>query len=120
MVRLEFVKKNYRKALIHLQDAGYDDLLNHMTAKILQMKIYYELEEFETLFSLLKSTRAFIRRKKSIGYHYKYWKNTIRYVQKIMNTNPYDKKTITQLKDAIQDEERMIEKEWMLEKLGEV
>ncbi len=119
MARLEFVRKNYRKALSHLQLADYDDLLNHMNAKVLQVKIYYELDEFESLDSLLKSMRMFIRRKRNIGYHYQLWKNIIRYTMKLLKVNRYDKKAVASLEQDIQKEELLPEKEWLLEKLSE-
>lgn len=117
MARLEFARKNYKKSLIFLQRADYEDIINNMTAKLLQMKIYYELNEYEALFALLKSMKAFINRKKKISYHFKLWKNTIHYVQKLVTVNPYDSKAVANLKSDIQNEEILVEKEWMLEKL---
>ncbi len=117
MARLEFTKKNYAKALTHLQNTDYDDLYEQMNAKIYQVKIYYELGETETLDSLLKSILAFLRRKKKIGYHYQFWKNLIRYTQKIITVNPYDKEAIAELRKDIEQERTIVEKEWLLEKL---
>ncbi len=117
MARLEFVRKNYTNALVFLQDADYKDLLNNMNAKILQAKIYYELDEFEILDSLLKSMRVFIRRKRKVGYHYQLWKNMIRFTEKLMRVNRYDKSAMSHLADQIREEQLLSEKEWLLEKL---
>ncbi len=115
--RLEFAKKDFKKALIYLQKADYDDLINHVTAKILQLKIYYELKEFDALDSLVQSLRVFIRRKKRIGYHYHLWKNILHYIQKVRNVNPYDKKAIASLREKIKQEPLLPERTWLLEKL---
>jgi len=118
MARLEFLRKNYKKSLVFLQRADYDDIINHMTAKILQMKIYFELNEHESLLALLKSTRAYVNRKKKKSYHFQYWKNTIRFVQKIATVNPYNRKAVTKLKADILNEKILSEKEWMVQKLN--
>lgn len=117
MARLAFVRKHFKQALRHLLQVESEDLGNDMTAKILQAKIYYELDEMKTLESLLQSTLVHINRKKKIGYHHQLWKNIIHYIQKIMSVNPYDKKAISALKNEIQREEILTEKEWLLEKL---
>lgn len=119
VARLEFAKKDYNKALFHLQKADYQDLINHVTAKILQLKIYYELEEFDSLDSLIQSLGVFIRRKKRIGYHYGIWKNILSYTQKVRQVNPYDAKAIAVLSAKIKSETVLPEREWLLAKLYE-
>ncbi len=115
--RLAFVKNEYQKALSYLQEADYEDLISHMTAKILQLKIFFELEEFDSLDSLIQSLRVFIRRKRRIGYHYQIWKNILHYTQKIRKLNPYDNNAIATLKEKIKNEELLPEREWLLGKL---
>lgn len=117
MARLEFARKNFQKALILLQKADYDDLISHMTAKILQLKIYYELEAFESLDSLVQSLKVFIRRKKKIGYHFQIWWNIIHFIHLTRKINPFDKKQVGDLISTIEKESVMPEKEWLIEKL---
>lgn len=117
MARLEFLKQNFKDALLHLQKADYNDLISHMTAKVLQLKIYYELKETDSLDSLLLALRVFIRRKKGVGYHYQIWKNILSYIQKIHKVNPFDKTAIDKLEEKIIEEPILPEKDWLLEKL---
>lgn len=115
--RLAFIKNNYDNALVLLQSADYDDLISHMTAKILQMKIYYELEEWDSLDYLLQALRIFIYRKRHIGYHYKIWQNIISYTRRIRQTNPYNKTAMEKLRKRIKAEKMLPEREWLLSKL---
>lgn len=120
MARLAFFNKDFKTALSHLQNADYEDLISHMTAKILQLKVYFEIKESDSLDSLLQSMRVFIQRKKRIGYHYQIWKNILFYVHKIHKINPYDKKAVKTLMDEIQKETVLPEREWLLEKVKEI
>ncbi len=120
MARLAFLKANFMDALLYLQKADHEDLISHMTAKILQLKIYYELKETDSLDSLLLALRVFIRRKKRVGYHYQIWKNILTYIQKINKVNPFDKTAIGKLEQKIMEEPILPERDWLLEKLGDL
>ena len=115
--QLAFVKKDYDNALVHLQKADYKDLINNMVAKTLQMKIYFEMQEMELLDSHLRTMRMFIRRNKKMAYHRENWSNIVRYTQKLMELNPYDAVRKSRLKQDIQAEETLTEKEWLVKQI---
>ena len=115
--KLEYARKNYDGALQFLQKADYKDLINNMIAKTLQMKIYYELGEYDLLDSLLKTMRIFIRRNKKMGYHHENWTNIVRYTKKLADLNHFDKSAKIALKKAVENEEVLTEKEWLLSQL---
>jgi len=116
--RLAYARKKYDDALIHLQKSNYRDVLDNMVAKILQIKIYYETDEFDLLQSHLKTVEMYIRRNKKISYHYENWRNIIRYTQKIVELNRFDKQAIKKLKEAIRNERTLTEKDWLLIQLS--
>ena len=116
--RLAFVKKDYDSALLHLQKADYKDLINNMVAKVLQMKIYFEMEEYELLDSHLRTMRMFIRRNKKMAYHRENWSNIVRYTQKLMELSPFDTQRKQLLLQQIEKEETLTEKEWLVGQLG--
>lgn len=118
--RLEFTKKNYKKALSYSRHIDYEDIFNYMTAKILQLKIYYELNETDSLESLIQSLSIFIVRKKKMSYHYKIWKSILFYTQKISTINMYDKQAIEALREKIKTEKILPEREWLLKKLKKI
>lgn len=117
MARLEYYRRNLGQALQLLQKAEYKDLLLNLAAKILQLKIFYELEEFDLLASHLQAIRGFIRRKKVMGYHRENYMNTVYFTQKLLEANLFDKAVRTELQREIEDTKAVAEKEWLLEQL---
>ncbi len=117
LAQLEYEKKNYDKALECLQHFEYKDLLINLVAKTTQMKIYYEKDDFDVLDSHLDSMRIFIRRKNILGYHKEHYLKVIYYTKKLLDLNPFDKKSKLKLMEKIEGEGRLIVKDWLLEKL---
>lgn len=115
--RLEYEKKNYSKALQLLQKAEYKDLLNNLIIKTLQIKMYYELSEFDLLQSHLDAMQNYIRRNKVIMYHRKNSLNIIHYVRKLLTLNPYNKSAQQLLKQEVEQEEILTERDWILQQI---
>jgi len=118
--RLAYAKKNYEEALLQLQNSNYRDLLLNLAARTIKSKIYFETDEWDALSAHLEATNIYLRRKKVIGYHRKFYENLIRYTQKLMAINFYDKKAVEQLRSKIEKEENLTEKQWLIEQLGGV
>jgi hypothetical protein len=116
MARLEFSRKNYPAAILLLQKAEYRDILLGLAAKVILLKIYFELDEFDALESHLNSMKAYIIRKRVLGYHKINYQNIIKYTQKIIQTNGNLLK-INVLREEISSEKILTEKEWLLEQL---
>ncbi len=114
MARLEYARKNFAEALSHLQRADYKDTMNNLTAKVLQMKIFYETGAWDALESHLKNLKNFIRRHTAIGYHRTNYSNIVRYTELLMQSNPLDKKALAVLREQIAGEAVLTEKEWLL------
>ena len=117
LARLEYARKNYGAAMLHLQNAEYKDLVNNLIAKSLLIKIYFELEEYDLLFSHLDSFRIFIRRREVSDFHRKNFMSIIRFVKKIVGLAEMDKKGRKTLRDEIENEEVLTEREWLLSKV---
>ncbi|MEM1320228.1 MAG: hypothetical protein AAGG75_08225 [Bacteroidota bacterium] len=117
LARLEYFRKNYSPALELLQKSNYKDLLLNLAAKTVLLKIYFELEELSLLDSHLEAMNMFIRRKKVIGYHQTNYLNIIQYTKKLMAVNPYDRADRLRLRQQIEAEEILTEREWLLEQL---
>lgn len=117
LARLEYTRKNYGAAMMHLQNAEYKDLLNNLISKTLLMRIYYELGEYDSLFSHLDSFQIYIRRREVSDFHRKNYMNAIRFVKKLVALPELDKKAKQQLKKEIEEEEILTERAWLLEKM---
>ncbi len=64
---LYYRKKNYKIAQNHLQLVEYSDVFYNLDAKEMLLKIYYENNETESLFSLIASFSIYLRRNKKIS-----------------------------------------------------
>jgi hypothetical protein len=116
LARLEFSRKNYQAALLLLQKAEYRDILLGLAAKVILLKIYFELDEVEVLEAHLNSMKAYLVRKRVLGYHKTNYQKIIFYTKKLMilGSNTLE---INTLREAIQAEPILTEKEWFLEQL---
>ena len=117
LARLEYARKGYGAAMLHLQNAEYKDLVNNLIAKSLLLKIYFELEEYDLLFSHLDSFQIFIRRREVSDFHRKNFMSLIRFVKKIVALPEMDKAARAALKNDIESEAVLTEREWLLSKL---
>ncbi len=61
--------------------------------------------------------KAFIRRHAAIGYHRNNYKHIVLYTEKLMALNFTNKKSVQTLRNKIQAEAILTEKEWLLEQL---
>lgn len=114
LARLEYQRCALGLALQLLQKADYKDLLLSLAAKTLQLKIFYELSEFDLLESHLQAFGAFIRRKKALGYHRENYQNTLHFTQKLLETNRFDKVARAALRSEIEATKALAEREWLL------
>lgn len=119
MARLAYEQKEYSLALSHLQQSDYKDFLLNISAKTLALKIYYELNELNLLDTHLHTMKMFIQRKKIIGYHRTNYLNIIRYTQKMISLNPFDKTERNDLIHKIKEEEILTERDWFLKELDQ-
>jgi hypothetical protein len=67
LAALFFERKDYYKALQSLQGVTFSDIFYHMSAKIIQLKSYYELQEHEAFLSLMEASRKFLRRNRQLS-----------------------------------------------------
>ena len=116
---LAYSKKEYGKTLELLQQSDYRDPLLYLSAKTILIKVFYELDELDPLEAQIGSLKAFLRRRREvISYHKANYQNMIRYLQKILETSPFNKKALQKLSNDIQQETVLAEKYWLLEQLN--
>ncbi|NUN99690.1 MAG: hypothetical protein HUU01_03635 [Saprospiraceae bacterium] len=117
LARLAYRRKQYDIALPLLQKANYRDLLLNLAAKTLLLKIYYELSEHDLLHAHLTAMKTFIRRKRVIGYHHDNYLKIVRFTVKLLTLNRYDRAACTALRQEIEQDATLTEREWLLEQL---
>jgi len=115
LASIAYATKDYDKALFYLQRYNFKNVILNLTAKVLQMKIFYELEEKEVLESHLKAMENFIRRKEVLGYHRENYSNIIKFTTQLNAVNIYDTAALQKLKYKIETISVLTEKNWLIE-----
>jgi tetratricopeptide (TPR) repeat protein len=67
LAELYYYKKDYTRALDNLNKVEFSDIYYNLDTKKMMLKIYFELEETDALYSLIASFRVFLRRTKLIS-----------------------------------------------------
>jgi hypothetical protein len=114
--RLCYALQDYDRSLVLLQQAVYNDLLLNLSAKTVQMKVYYSIQAWSALDSHLEAMRQFIRRHKELSYHRDNFLNLISMLGKCLKNTSISKRA--ELRQEIAAQTHIAEKEWLLEILG--
>ncbi len=110
--RLHHALRQYSPALLLLQQNVFDDLLLNLSAKTVQAKCFYELEEYDLLDAHLEALRKFIRRHKEVGYYGERYLNFITALRRVVKADPAEAAI---LRNEISAMPVLAEKEWLLE-----
>lgn len=71
LAALYYAREDYTSALQLLHDVEFTDAFYHLSAKIIQLKSYYDLQETEPFFSLAEATRIYITRNRQLSEYQK-------------------------------------------------
>lgn len=100
-----------------LQTFDFSDRDTQLSARQMLLRSYFELEEWQTLDSLLKSFYTFLRRRHDIGYQRAMYLNLIKYTRKLM-AGPLPRRKAEALAARIRAEQYLAEREWLLGKVS--
>jgi hypothetical protein len=114
LAKLYYEKEEFQEAMGLFSKVDLDDMFLYLDAKTMQLKIYYELDEFNLLDSLLESMGTYVRRKDVIGYHKANYKNIIKFTKKLVHLNPYEQQQRKKLEKEIQEANPLTERKWLL------
>ncbi|MEM9824528.1 MAG: hypothetical protein AAF985_25805, partial [Bacteroidota bacterium] len=117
LATLRYEQKAYPEAMQLLATFDSNDHLMNLNAKLTLLKIYYEIEEFDALESLLESTRVYLNRKEELGYHKPRYKTIISVAFKLLAIHPHDQKAKATLKKQVQTIEVINMRNWFLQQL---
>lgn len=122
LANLFFEKGDYGQALQQLQSLEFTDPFYHVSAKIIQLKIYYLLHESEALFFLTENTKRLIQRNKQLSeYQKKSNLNFIKILQRLAkmpaNTRRSEDKQTEQIKTLIVESSPLANKDWLLQQV---
>ncbi len=116
LARLYYEKKDYKAAMPKLLQIETYDVLHNCAARTLLAKMYFELGETESLLSLIKSFKIFLRRKNMHNYHKDPYFNFINIIQKMIGLS--DSIKIESLLNLIEDTNMLAAKDWLILQLN--
>jgi tetratricopeptide (TPR) repeat protein len=117
LARLAYAERKHEHVLELLQKANYRDPLHNLAAKTLLLKTYFDLNELDSLQSLLDAMRNYIQRKRVLGYHRTNYLNIIRYTEKLLKLAPNDRAALASLRESLEKEEVLTEKAFFLNRM---
>src|SRR5690606_19315342 len=111
LANLYFYQKRYGEVLALLQSVEYDDPAYNRDSKSILMATYYELEEFESLSSLLSSFELYLRRNKGLPDNRKEpYLNLIRFLRLLIKLHGSDSVALQKLKGKVASTDNILNK----------
>ncbi len=119
LAKLFYRQQRYQAAFHHLSAVDESDVLLNFSAKVILLKMYYELGAYDEVEALLASFRALINRKKMLSYHQTNFSNFIRFTRRLLYLGPDEVEKRFALRRDILNARVLAEHEWLLEQLDE-
>ena len=115
--KLLFAQHKYNEALEFINRSTIQDLLSQLQLRIIQIKIFVELDEYALATSFIDNFKQMLKRKNILSYHKENFKKIAKYILKVIQLAPYSKIEKEKLKQEILQQKVLSEKGWLLEKL---
>ena len=119
---LEAEKNNYEKSLDYLAKLKTDEVYLKIDLKLLQARLYYELNEYDVLVSAIDSIRHFLKDNKFIAENRRSQLSMfVRFLSALNNAQlKKEEFKIMELKENIQKAEDLQWKDWFVKKVEEL
>ncbi len=116
-----FYQQKYAEVHQILASLKCKDIFYDLGMRRLEIKVFYEQEEIELLYSKLNAYRVFVHRNQVIGKESKERNNNfLNLVGKLIKTIPRDKKQLEILEKELQKTPKLAERKWIVAKLEEL
>ncbi len=112
--KIYYEKGQLEDSLLQLHKVDTKASFIFLGARILQLKVYYELDEVDSLEYLLESLRVYIQRSKDLAYRKAHYSNILVFTKQLLQLPIMDKKEKEAFRQRIEEAEILGEKEWFL------
>lgn len=119
MARYYFAVGEYATVSQLLQQVDIKEQFTDLDARVLLIKTYYELDEYDLLDYSIGNLKQQLKRKKLQSYHQSVYGNFVKSLSKLMHLRPYDKKAKSEYILKLKEIKAVAEKEWLLAKVKE-
>lgn len=122
-----YSKKEFNKALELLRDVQYTDVYYSLGARSLLLKVYYEAEEYDPLYSLFDSFKIYLKRNGQVSeYQYYAHMNLVRLTKRItdlrlkLNVSSQEvlERELKKLKDRMETYKEVTNAQWVLQEIA--
>jgi len=113
-----FNTDEFNKAHDELIKVKFEGLMYNLSSRVLLMRIFYELDEKETLISLADSFRKYVKRNNILVSNRRApYLNFIKYTSKLIRVNQGSKKRLQELQRLVENEKQTVNKTWLIDKI---
>lgn len=118
LARIYFAKRDYVHCLRYVLRSEPIDFLNNISSRVLQIKAFYVIDDYNSLDNALHNFRLYLHRHKNKGYHYTYHVHFIQFLKKVMAATKTDKPKLRKKLAQLKHENKIAEHKWLEEILG--
>jgi hypothetical protein len=119
LARYYFTIKDYKNAMPLINQMTTTQHFLLLDSKLMLLKMYFELKEYDVLDAHLRNFAQFLHRKRSVlSYHQANYKNIIALTKQLMLLETLKKQEIDALRETICSTNPLTEREWILAQLG--
>lgn len=112
--KVYYQKRQLQESLLELVKVEPVSSFLHLAARILQLKIYYELEEIDPLESLLESLRVYLQRSKDLAYRKEHYSNILTFTKQLLQLPAMSKTEKLAFRKRVETAEVLGERDWFL------
>lgn len=120
MAYFHFISGNFRETIRLLREVEFTDVVYQLDSRIVLLKCYYELREFDAFYYHASAFRLFLLRNKNLSDRQKTInRNLIKYLT-ALSRNIFRPKKLRQLHALLKKEKNVADMVWLLKKYEEV
>lgn len=115
---LNFYRRQYGQTLQLLAKVEFSDIYYNLDAKVLIMKTYYELQEYEPFLSHVHAFKIFLKRSKLVSdYMQERYYQLIEFMRRLQKMHPSDTQGLVELEQEIATTPNVPDLNWLLNKI---
>ena len=113
-----FIDDDYKKSIRKLQEVELKDVFYQLDARVILLKCYFELDDYDSFFYQVSSFRLFLLRNKSVSeYQKNINRNLISFLAAIMRAGS-SKAKLRKIKTEIEAEKNVADLNWLMNKVS--
>lgn len=120
MGALAFYKGNYGEALRMINQVEFTDIFYALDTRTMQIKIYYQLDEWDPMQSAIEAFKVYLRRNKTLSENVKLlYSNFLKFTDKLSRLTKRDKAKLEELRNRIEESGQIADIGWLQVKVAE-